>query len=108
MHRKASATAIDATRAVKTIASTHTCADVITSSDATDVGAAKAADVTHTATDMRTTQTSNSAKAAADAAANVSTAAEAAAHATSVAATTPAASRLCLRSQKARRQQSSR
>jgi hypothetical protein len=99
MHREAPTTTIDTAGTGKMIA------NVIAGANASDVGATEPANVTHAAADVSATEASDSAEAAAD----VRAAAEAAAHATCVAATTPAAaSRLCLRSEQARRQQSGR
>ena len=85
-------------------------ADVVASSDSTDVSTAKPADMTDTATDVSTaanaaqsTDVSTAAKSA-----DMSAAAEAAAHTAHVAATTSAAARLCLHGKQARRQQGGR
>jgi len=85
-------------------------ADVVASSDSTDVSTAKPADMTDTATDVSTaanaaqsTDVSTAAKSA-----DMSTAAKPAAHTAHVAATTSAAARLCLHGKQARRQQGGR
>jgi hypothetical protein len=82
----------------------NTSADVVASSDGTDVSTAKPADMTDAATDVSTTanaaQSSDVSTAAKSA--NMSTAAEAAAHVTAAATAT---ARLCLHGKQAGRQQ---
>lgn len=120
MHREASMATIDTAGAVNMTdafagdtADTDAGANVIAGSNASDVGAAKAANVTHTATDVSATQTSDSADAATDVstaaeAADVAATAKATTHPTGVTAATAATARLCLRSQQARCQQGCR
>jgi hypothetical protein len=134
VHGETPMTMIAGTGAVKTVrvvahntgmnasASANTNAEVIASSDASDVSLAKPADMTHTAADVRaaTNATQPADVSPAAKSADVSTsaeatahaarvaAAEAAAHTTRVTAATAAAARVCLRGKQARRQQGRR